>query len=187
MAATSWCWGRIDGVGAKRSGARLARVLRRVAVVAAAAVVVVATAVVVVAVVVATAVTASAAASGLIKGASSSARAQPIMSSSDGSGSLSSNSLSKRSADSAFQTSGWPARISAGHSSGTIEELEGEGGIESNSIVSSASCDHKARALCRGATWSHGVRGEFGGADGEADCERMKSDMLSEDEWVWDI
>ena len=74
-----------------------------------------------------------------------------MMSASDGSGSLSTNSLSKRSAVSAFQTSGWPARISAGHSSKTIE-LEGEGGIESNSIVSSASGDHNARASCRGAT-----------------------------------
>ena len=77
--------------------------------VASAAVVAVAVVVVVVVVVVVitvTAVTASAAASGLINGASSSARAHSMMDSSDGSGLLSSNSRSRRSAVSIFHTGG---------------------------------------------------------------------------------
>ena len=107
----------------------------------------VAVAVVVVAVVVATAVTASAAASGLMNGASSSANADLIMSSSE---------------------------------SGMDDELDGEGGIESNSIVSSADGDHPARAVCCtcsaycGAICQCGVRGEFGGADGEDENDIAK-------------
>ena len=96
-------------------------------------------------VVVATAVTARAAASGLMTGASSSSRAHSMISASDGEGSLSAN---KRPVVSKFHMSGWAEGISAGHSSGVVEELDGDGGIESNSIVSSAASDHTARAVC---------------------------------------
>ena len=58
--------------------------------------------------------------------------------------------------------------------------LDGEGGIESNSIVSLAAGDHNARAFCRGATRSVGVHGEFAGAGGGDD----EDDMMSEDERV---
>ena len=120
---------------------------------------VVVVAAVVVVVIAATAVTAIVAASGLMIGASSSARHCSMISSSDMSGSLSANSLNKRSAVSKFHTSGWPERTSTGHSSGVAEELDGESGIESTQL---------SRRLPACTILGHGVAGAIDCTECEA-------------------
>ena len=102
-----------------------------------------------------------------------------MISASDGEGSLSAN---KRPVVSKFHMSGWAEGISAGHSSGVVKELDGDGGIESNSIVSSAAGDHTARAVC--CTWSAycgaicwcGVCGMHGNLIGDDDDDDMMSE-----------